>query len=320
MAAEAPEVEVAPEAPAVGPGAAPAPVLPPALPADVSGALTALPPFASDGDVDKTTINASTDAFLNGLSDAARQENDPVVKRQIQLLTVVAKVITTNGRLISHDLTQLSKETGKLADFLQQDVKAGQSCFEELRTAVSGFASQFESLKEALRFMSANSKTAAADEKDVRKKLLEETRNAKEVLCHIRNNSANTMRHCANAQWELREFRKGGTQKDQADANGGSVLCGIESQADNLETSVKEGLTKLGIDVVKAVERGTGPEQSLIFKKRKEQMAAQSSVATPLTPSPTAGAPPTGAPLGGAPPMKPTSANACQVLPSCDPC
>ncbi|MCV6575754.1 MAG: hypothetical protein OIF58_08475, partial [Cohaesibacter sp.] len=176
MAAEAPEVEVVtPEGPAVAPGVAPAPVVPPALPvvppavpADTSGALTALPPFPADGDVDKTTINASTDAFLNGLSDLARSENDQGIKRQVQLFTVLAKVITTNGRLISHDLTQLTKETGKLAEFLQQDVTAGQSCFEELRTAISGFASQFESLKEALLLMSANSKTAAADEKDVR--------------------------------------------------------------------------------------------------------------------------------------------------------
>ena len=310
-AAEVPEVEVpAPaEAPAVVPGAAPAPIAPPALPdvppavpANTSGALTALPPFPADGDVDKVTINASTDAFLNGLVELATSENDQGIKRQVQLFTVLAKVVTTNGRLISHDLTQLTKETAKLAEFLQQDVTAGQSCFEELRKAISGFATQFESLKEALLLISANSKTAAADEKDVRKKLLEETKGAREVMTHVRNNSSTIMRHCAHSLWELRELRTGGTQKDQADANGGSVLCGIESQVDNLETSTKEGFTKLGIDVVTAVEKGTDPEKSLIFKKRKE-MAAQAPAATPMTPSPAAGIP-----VGSAPSTEPPSA------------
>lgn len=101
-------------------------------------------------------------------------------------------------------------------------------------------------------------------------------------------------------QWELRELRTGGTQKDQADQNGGSVLCGTESQVDNVESAVKEQLTKLGIDLVKAVERGVDPDQSLIFKRKKEQQGPQSSSATPMTPS--AGAPPAGTPPAGVPP------------------
>ena len=313
MAAEAvetPEVEVhAPvEEPAVVPGATPAPNAPPALPdeqpavpANSSGALTALPPFPADGDVDKVTINASTDAFLNGLVELATSENDQQVKRQVQLFTVLAKVVTTNGRLISHDLTQLTKETARLADFLQQDVTTGQSCFEELRKAIAGFATQFESLKEALLLISSNSKMAAAEEKDVRKKLLEEAKGTKEVCTHSRNNSQTIMRHCSNMLWELRELRTGGTQKDHVDSNGGSILCGIESQVDNLETSTKEGFTKLGIDVVTAVEKGTDPEKSLIAKKRKE-MAAQGPAATPMTPSPAAGIP-----VGSAPSEPPSA-------------
>ena len=265
-------------------------------PAALPSASTTLPPFPSDGDVDKATINASTDAFLNGSSEAGSQERDGNLQKQIKMMTVLAKVVTTNGRLISHDVSQLSRSVDKLAEFLKQDVETGQSCFESLKTAIANQANQFESLKEALLLLGANSKTAAAEEKSVRQKLLEEMKGCKEVMTHVRNNSANIMRHCANSQWEIRELRTGGTQKDRADANGGSVLCGIESQADNLCTTMTEGLTKLGIDVVKAVERGVDPDQSLIFKRKKEQGSTPMTPGAPSTNNPSPGQ------VGGPPP------------------
>ena len=99
-------------------------------PAALPSASTTLPPFPSDGDVDKATINASTDAFLNGSSEAGSQERDGNLQKQIKMMTVLAKVVTTNGRLISHDVSQLSRSVDKLAEFLKQDVETGQSCLE----------------------------------------------------------------------------------------------------------------------------------------------------------------------------------------------
>ena len=46
----------------------------------------------------------------------------------------------------------------------------------------------------------------------------------------------------------------------------------LESQLDNLHTSLKEEFGKLSAELRSAIEHGVDPEKSLVAKKRKETM------------------------------------------------
>ena len=66
-------------------------------------------------------------------------------------------------------------------------------------------------------------------------------------------------------------MRSGGTQKDTADQNGGSLLSVLELQLDNIACSLKEEVGKLSADLREAVERGVDPEKSLVVKKERNE-------------------------------------------------
>ena len=71
-----------------------------------------VPDLPPSGDVDVATINAATDAFINGMVQAVVEEDDPRTKRNFQMWTVMGKLVTSNARLMSHRsgiLMQLKK-------------------------------------------------------------------------------------------------------------------------------------------------------------------------------------------------------------------
>ena len=231
-----------------------------------------VPEFPLSGDVDVATINAATDAFINGMVQAVGEENDPRVKKTFQMWTVMGKLVTSNARLLSHHLEQMNEKLDGLTEWMKKDCESGQSCFEETRVTMAEFAKKFDVLSESIKFMSATSKTSAHDEAEVKKKMMLELANSREVLSHIRGNTGTTNKKIGDLLWQIGELRSGGTQKDTADTNGGSLLSVLEVQLDNIAVacSLKEEVGKLSADLREAVERGVDPEKSLVVKKRKE--------------------------------------------------
>ena len=228
-----------------------------------------VPELPPSGDVDVATINAATDAFINGMVQAVGEEDDPRVKRNFQMWTVMGKLVTSNARLLSHHLVQMNEKLDGLSEWMKKDCESGQSCFEETRVGMADFAKKFDVLSESIKFMSATSKTSAHDEAEVKKKMMLELANSREVLSHIRGNTGTTNKKIGDLSWQIGELRSGGTQKDTADQNGGSLLSVLEVQLDNIASSLKE-VGKLSADLREAVERGVDPEKSLVVKKRKE--------------------------------------------------
>ena len=78
---------------------------------DVAGPAN-VPDLPPSGDVDVATINAATDAFINGMVQAVVEENDPRTKKNFQMWTVMGKLVTSNARLMSHHLVQVTN-TGR---------------------------------------------------------------------------------------------------------------------------------------------------------------------------------------------------------------
>ena len=151
-----------------------------------------VPEFPLSGDVDVATINAATDAFINGMVQAVGEENDPRVKKTFQMWTVMGKLVTSNARLLSHHLEQMNEKLDGLTEWMKKDCESGQSCFEETRVTMAEFAKKFDVLSESIKFMSATSKTSAHDEAEVKKKMMLELANSREVLSHIRGNTGTT--------------------------------------------------------------------------------------------------------------------------------
>ena len=236
---------------------------------EVTGPVS-VPELPPSGDVDVATINAATDAFINGMVQAVGEEDDPRVKRNFQMWTVMGKLVTSNARLLSHHLVQVNEKLDVLGEWLRKDCESGQSCFEETRVTMAEFAKKFDVLSESIKFMSATSKTSAHDEAEVKKKIMVELANSREVLSHIRGNTGTTNKKIGDLLWQIGELRTGGTQKDTPDNNGGSLLSVLEVQLDNIASSLKEDVGKLSADLGEAVERGVDPEKSLVVKKRKE--------------------------------------------------
>ena len=197
-----------------------------------------VPDLPPSGDVDVATINAATDAFINGMVQAVVEEDDPRTKRNFQMWTVMGKLVTSNARLMSHHLVQVNEKLDVLGEWLRKDCESGQSCFEETRVTMADFAKKFDVLSESIKFLTATSKTSAHEEAEVKKKMMVEFANSREVLSHIRGNTGTTNKKIGDLLWQIGELRTGGTQKDTPDNNG--------------------------------VERGVDPEKSLVVKKRKE--------------------------------------------------
>ena len=231
-----------------------------------------VPELPPSGDVDVATINAATDAFINGMVQAVGEEDDPRVKKTFQMWTVMGKLVTSNARLLSHHLEQMNEKLDGLTEWMKKDCESGQSCFEETRVTMAEFAKKFDVLSESIKFMSATSKTSAHDEAEVKKKMMLELANSREVLSHIRarGNTGKVDKKIGDLLWQIGELRSGGTQRDTADQNGGSLLSVLEVQLDNIASSLKEEFGKLSADLREAVERGVDPEKSLVAKKRKE--------------------------------------------------
>ena len=229
-----------------------------------------VPDLPPSGDVDVATINAATDAFINGMVQAVVEENDPRTKKNFQMWTVMGKLVTSNARLMSHHLVQVNEKLDVLGEWLRKDCESGQSCFEETRVTMADFAKKFDVLSESIKFMSATSKTSAHEEAEVKKKMMVEFANSREFLSHIRGNTGTTNKKIGDLLWQIGELRTGGTQKDTPDNNGGSLLSVLEVQLDNIASSLKEEFGKLSADLRTAVERGVDPEKSLVVKKRKE--------------------------------------------------
>ena len=236
---------------------------------EVTGPVS-VPELPPSGDVDVATINAATDAFINGMVQAVGEADDPRVKKTFQMWTVMGKLVTSNARLLSHHLEQMNEKLDGLTEWMKKDCESGQSCFEETRVTMAEFAKKFDVLSESIKFMSATSKTSAHDEAEVKKKMMIELANSREVLSHIRGNTGTTNKKIGDLLWQIGELRSGGTQRDTADQNGGSLLSVLEVQLDNIATSLKEEFGKLSADLRGAVERGVDPEKSLVAKKRKE--------------------------------------------------
>ena len=201
---------------------------------------------------------------------AVGEEDDPRTKRNFQMWTVMGKLVTSNARLMSHRLVQVNEKLDVLGEWLRKDCESGQSCFEETRVTMADFAKKFDVLSEAIKFMSATSKTSAHEEAEVKKKMMVEFANSREVLSHIRGNTGTTNKKIGDLLWQIGELRTGGSQKDTSDNNGGSLLSVLEVQLDNIASSLKEEFGKLSADLRTAVERGVDPEKSLVVKKRKE--------------------------------------------------
>ena len=58
---------------------------------DVAGPAN-VPDLPPSGDVDVATINAATDAFINGMVQAVVEENDPRTKKNFQMWTVMGNL------------------------------------------------------------------------------------------------------------------------------------------------------------------------------------------------------------------------------------
>ena len=163
-----------------------------------------VPEFPLSGDVDVATINAATDAFINGMVQAVGEENDPRVKKTFQMWTVMGKLVTSNARLLSHHLEQMNEKLDGLTEWMKKDCESGQSCFEETRVTMAEFAKKFDVLSESIKFMSATSKTSAHDEAEVKKKMMLELANSREVLSHIRGNTGTTNKKIGDLLWICR--------------------------------------------------------------------------------------------------------------------
>ena len=77
-----------------------------------------VPDLPPSGDVDVATINAATDAFINGMVQAVVEEDDPRTKRNFQMWTVMGKLVTSNARLMSHHLVQVNEKLDVLGEWL----------------------------------------------------------------------------------------------------------------------------------------------------------------------------------------------------------
>ena len=110
-----------------------------------------VPEFPLSGDVDVATINAATDAFINGMVQAVGEENDPRVKKTFQMWTVMGKLVTSNACLLSHHLEQMNEKLDGLTEWMKKDCESGQSCFEETRGTMAEFAKKFDVLSESIK-------------------------------------------------------------------------------------------------------------------------------------------------------------------------
>ena len=229
-----------------------------------------VPELPTSGDVDVATINVATDAFINGMAQAVLEEEDPRMKSNFQMLTVMGKLVTSNARLLSHHLVQVNEKLDVLGEWLRKDCESGQSCFEETRVTMADFSKKFDHLSESIKFLTATTKTSAHEEAEVKKKMMSEFSSSREVLSHIRGNTSTANKKIGDLLWQIGELRTGGTQKDTPDNNGGSLLSVVEVQLDNITASLKEEFGKLSADLRAAVERGVDPDKSLVTKKRKE--------------------------------------------------
>ena len=97
---------------------------------EVTGPVS-VPELPPSGDVDVATINAATDAFINGMVQAVGEADDPRVKKTFQMWTVMGKLVTSNARLLSHHLEQMNEKLDGLTEWMKKDCESGQSCFEE---------------------------------------------------------------------------------------------------------------------------------------------------------------------------------------------
>ena len=232
-----------------------------------------VPELPTSGDVDVATINVATDAFINGMAQAVLEEEDPRMKRNFQMWTVMGKLVTSNARLLSHHLVQVNEKLDVLGEWLRKDCESGQSCFEETRVTMADFSKKFDHLSESIKFLTATTKTSAHEEAEVKKKMMSDLSGSRELISHIRSNTSTTNKKIGDLLWQIGELRTGGTQKDAPDNNGGSsgsLLSVVEVQLDNIATSLKEEFGKLSADLRAAVERGVDPDKSLVAKKTKE--------------------------------------------------
>ena len=204
-----------------------------------------VPDLPTSGDVDVATINVATDAFINGMTQAVLEEDDPRMKRNFQMWTVMGKLVTSNARLLSHHLVQVNEKLDVLGEWLRKDCESGQSCFEETRVTMADFSKKFDHLSESIKFLTATTKTSAHEEAEVKKKMMSELSGSRELISHIRSNTSTTNKKIGDLLWQIGELRTGGTQKDAPDNNGGSLLSVVEVQLDNIATSLKEEFGKL---------------------------------------------------------------------------
>ena len=151
-----------------------------------------VPDLPTSGDVDVATINAATDAFINGMAQAVLEEDDPRMKRNFQMWTVMGKLVTSNARLLSHHLVQVNEKLDVLGEWLRKDCESGQSCFEETRVTMADFSKKFDILSESIKFLTATTKTSAHEEAEVKKKMMSEFSSSREALGHIRGNTGTT--------------------------------------------------------------------------------------------------------------------------------
>ena len=86
---------------------------------EVTGPVS-VPELPPSGDVDVATINAATDAFINGMVQAVGEEDDPWVKRNFQMWTVMGKLVTSNARLLSHHLVQVNEKLDNLGEMVEE--------------------------------------------------------------------------------------------------------------------------------------------------------------------------------------------------------
>ena len=148
-----------------------------------------VPELPPSGNVDVATINVATDAFINGMAQAVLEEEDPRMKRNFQMWTVMGKLVTSNARLLSHHLVQVNEKLDVLGEWLRKDCESGQSCFEETRVTMADFSKKFDHLSESIKFLTATTKTSAHEEAEVKKKMMSELSSSRELISHIRSNT-----------------------------------------------------------------------------------------------------------------------------------
>lgn len=173
-------------------------------------------------DVSLATLNAATDAFINGMSEASRQEQGEV-KRSFQMMTVMGKLVTSNTRLLSHQLTQLERSWTTSVPGCRKIVNLVRAALK--RTTMANFAKQFEGLSDTTKAMTGSSKSVAYEEHEVKKKLLKEFEAIREVMNHVRS---------GNIAWQVQELRTG-----TSNGQGGSLLSTLEVGLDNLDAAVR---------------------------------------------------------------------------------